>query len=85
MQILQGRHARSDLSMSIAARKQLGIHPEVLGNIDKNEQLPTHNLHVGQCVMYQDSVTKQWHPAITTSLCQEKQSYKKKISDGVFY
>ena len=33
MQILQGRSARSDLPMSNAARKQLGIQPEVLRNM----------------------------------------------------
>ena len=75
MQILPGRSARSDLPMSNSARKQLRIQPEVLRNNDKHEVLPTHNLHVGQTVMYQDSVTKQWHPAFITSLCQEKRSY----------
>ena len=84
MQILQ-RSARSDLPMSNAARNQLGIQQEVLRNINKHEKLPTHDLHVGQHVMYQDSVTKLWHPAIITSLCQEKQSYKIKNSEGVFY
>ena len=39
-------------------RKQLGIQPEVIRNIDKCEVLPTHDLHEGQSVMYQDSVTK---------------------------
>ena len=58
--------------MSNAARKQLGIQPDVLRNNEKHEKLPTHDLHVGQHVMYQDSVTKQWHPAVITSLCQEK-------------
>ena len=58
MQILQDRSARSDLPMSNTARKQLGIQFEVLRNIDKHEVLPTHDLHVGQSVMYQDSVTK---------------------------
>ena len=70
--------------MSNAARNQLGIQPEVLRNIDKHEKLPTHDLDVGQHVIYQDSVTKQWHPVIITSLCQERQSYKIKTSDGVF-
>ena len=69
MQISQGRSARSDLPMSNVATKQLGIQPEVIRNIDKHEVLPTHDLHVGQSVMYQDSVTKQWHPAVITSLC----------------
>ena len=58
MQILQGKRARSDLPMSTAARKQLGIQPEVLRNVDKHEVLPTHDLHVGQDVTYQDNVTK---------------------------
>ena len=57
MQILQGRSARPNLPMSNADRKQLGIKPEVMRNIYKHEVLPTHDLHVGQSVMYQDSVT----------------------------
>ena len=72
VQILQGRSTRSDLPMSNAARNKVGIQQEVLRNIDKNEKLPTHDLHVVQHVMYQDSVTKQWYPSIITSLCQEK-------------
>ena len=36
-------------------------------------------------LLYQDSVSKQWHPAIITSLCQEKQSFKIETSDGVIY
>ena len=59
MHILQGRSARSDLPMSNATRKQFRIQHEVLRNIDKHEVLPIHNLHVGQSVMYQDSMTKQ--------------------------
>ena len=58
MQIVQGRSARSDLPMSNEARKQLGIQPEVLRNIGRHEVLPTHDLYMGQSVMYQDSVTK---------------------------
>ena len=44
--------------MSIAARNQLGIQPEVLRSIDKHETLCTNDLHVGQHVMYQDSMSK---------------------------
>ena len=76
MEILQVRSARSDMPMSSAATKQLGIQPEVLRTLDKHEVLPTHGLHVGQSVMYQDSVTKWWHQAVITSLCQEKRDYK---------
>ena len=58
MQILQDRNARSDLQMFNPVRKQLGIQPEVNRNIDKHDILPTHDLHVGQNVMYQYSMTK---------------------------
>ena len=85
IQILQVRSARSDLPMSNAARKQLGIQPEVIRNIDKHEVLSTHDLHIGQSVMYQNSEIKQWHPAVITSLCQEKRSYMLATSDGVVY
>ena len=40
---------------------------------------------MAQYVLYLDSESKWWHPAITTSLCQEKQSYKIKTIDGVIY
>ena len=85
MQTLQGRSSRSDLPISNTARKQLGIQTEVLRNSDKHAVILTHDLHVGQSVMYQDSVTKQWHSAVITSLCQEKRSYKITTSDGVVY
>ena len=54
MQILQSRSARSDLPMSNAARQQLGLQSERLRNVSKNENLPSHDLHIGQDVMYQD-------------------------------
>ena len=64
MQILQDRNAISDLPMSNAGRKQLGIHPEVIRNNDKHAVLPTYDPHVGQQVMYQDSARKCWYPAV---------------------
>ena len=76
IQILQGRNDRSDLSMSNAAKKQLGIQPEVVRNNDKHAVLLIHDLHVGQDVMYQDSTSKHWYPAIIQSLCFEPRSYK---------
>ena len=48
MQTFQGRNTRSDLPMSNAARKQLGIQPKVVRNTHKPAALPTHYLHVGQ-------------------------------------
>ena len=68
--------------MSNPARKQLGIQLEVLRNVGKHEVLTSRDLHVGQSVMYQDSVTKQWYPAVITSLCQEKRSFKITTGDG---
>ena len=75
VEILQGRSARFDFPMFNAAKNKLRIQLEVLRNIDKHDKLPTHDLHVGQHVMFLDSASKQWHPAIITSLCQEKHSY----------
>ena len=85
MQIQQGRGSSFDLPMSNVTRKQLGIQPEVLRNSDKYKVLPTHYLYVGQSVMYQDSVTRFWHPTVIKSLCQEKTSYMITTIDGVVY
>ena len=63
MQILQ---TTSDLPMSNAARKQLGLQPEKLRTVYKNENLPSHDLHIGQDIMHQDVASKQWYPAIIT-------------------
>ena len=76
MQILQGRNARSDLPMSNAARKQLDIEPAVVRNNNKHAALPTHDLHVSQHVMFQDSTSKHWYPAVIDSLWSEPKSYK---------
>ena len=85
MQVLQSRSARSDLPMSNAARKQLGLHSEELRNINKHEHFPMHDLHVGQNVMFQDATSKQWYPATITSLCFEPRSYNITTRDGVSY
>ena len=83
MQIFQGRNARSDLPMSVDARKQLGIQPEVVRNSDKHTALSNHDLHVGQHVMFQDSASKHWYPAVIESLCLEPRSYKISTGDGI--
>ena len=85
MQILQVRNARSDLPMSNAARKQLGIQPEIVRNIDRHAVLLTHDLHVGQQVIYQDSTSKHWYPAVIQSLCSEPRSYKIIARDDIVY
>ena len=57
-------------------RNSYGIQPEVIRNSDKHAVLPTHDLHVGQHVMFQDSTNKHWYPAVIESLCPEPRSYK---------
>ena len=85
MQILQSRSARSDVPMSNAARQQLGLQPEKLRNVNKNEHLPSHDGHIGQDVVYQDATSKQWYPAtIPAYVCsQEVTIFTRR--DGVTY
>ena len=56
LQMLQNRTARSQLPMSHAARKQLGLGSDQLSVKNKNAQLPLHDLCVGQDIMFQDSI-----------------------------
>ena len=71
--------------MSNVDRKQFGLGSEQHRVKSKNEQLPSHDLHLGQSVMYQASMTKRWYPATITSLCQEPRSYKVTTNDGIIY
>ena len=80
---LTSRSARSDLPISNAARKLLGIDCENLRTKYKNEHLPLHDLHLDQVVMYQDSISKQWFPATITKLCKEPRSYIITNKEGV--
>ena len=84
MQILKGRIARSDFPMSNAAKKQLGIQPEVIRNSDKHVVLPTHDLHIGKHVMYQGSTSMHWYPAVIESV-PEPRGYKITTRDGATY
>ena len=85
MQILQGRCTRSYLPMSNAARKQLDLQSEMLRTVYKNEHFPSHDLHIGQDVMYHDATSKQQYPATITSLCAEPRSYNMTTRKGVSY
>ena len=85
MQILQSRRARSDFPMSNTARQQLGLQPEKLRTLNKNEYLPSHDLHIGQDVIYQAATSKQWYPATITSLCAQPSSYNITTRKGVTY
>ena len=75
MQILASRSARSNLPMSNAVRRQKGLDCEHLRTQYKNEQVPSHDLHLDQAVMYQDPNDRRWYPATITRLCQEPRSY----------
>ena len=85
IQILQSRSARSDLPVSNATRRQLGLEAEQLRNKHKNEHLPLHDLNIGQDVMFQDATSKQWFPATITSLCSQPRSYKITTREGATY
>ena len=67
MQMLQSRSARSQLLMSNTARRQLGLSPQQLRTKTKKEHLSSHDLCIGQDIMYQNSISKRWFPATVTS------------------
>ena len=71
--------------MSNAARHQLGLQLENLRTVYKNEHLPSHDLQIGQDVMFQDAVSKQWYPATNSSLCVQPRSYNITTRDCVSY
>ena len=71
--------------MSNTARRQPGLESEQLRNKHKNEHLPSHNLHIGQDVMFQVSTSKQWFPATITSVCSQPRSYNITTREGVTY
>ena len=85
MQILQNRTARSQLPVSNSARRQRGMETEKLRIKTKNENLPFHDLHLGQDVMMQDPTSKQWSPVVITRLCKEPRSYQVTTRDNVTY
>ena len=85
MQILQNRVARSQLHMSNSARRQLGLEAVKVRTKVKNDNLPSHDLHLGQDIMMQDTTSKGWSPAFITRLCKEPRSYQVTTSDNVTY
>ena len=71
--------------MSHVAQKQKGLDCEQLRTQYKNEQLPSHDLHLDQAVMYQDPRDKRWYPTTISRLCQEPRSYLITTKQGVQY
>ena len=84
MQMLQQRSTRSQLPMSNAARRQLGIAVEQPSS-NKNQHLPTHDFHIGQEVMCQSPITKRWFPTTIKALCPEPRSYQIETQEGITY
>ena len=85
MQVLKNRTAKSQLPMYYTAKKQLGLSSDQLRVKNKNAHLPSHDLCVHQDVMFQDSISRRWFPAIITSICKEPRSYKIVAKDGITY
>ena len=85
MQILQNRVARSQLPMSNSARRQLGLEAEKVRTKTGNENLPLHDMYLGQDVMMQDPASKLWSPEVITRLCKEHRNYQVTTSDNVTY
>ena len=75
LQILSNRVTRSTLSLSNAAKQQIGLHSEDFRVNHKNQHLPTHDLCLDQTVMYQDATSKKWYPARISKLRDEPKSY----------
>ena len=90
MQLLQGRQARSNLPMSYAAKLKAGLAKNRLPaeNIRvtlKGATKPSHDLHVGQHVMYQTLPDKRWYPAKISARMPQSRSYEIITPDGVTY
>ena len=91
MQILQGRQACTDLPLSHAAWVQMGINhtlwpaAEILHVKDKMVSSLTHDIPIGQNVMYMEPNDKRWYPATVISQLPEKRSYLLKMHDNVVY
>ena len=85
MQILQNITARTHLPMSNSAKRQLGLETEKLRIKTKNENLPSHDLHLGQDVMMQDPASKRWASTVITRLCNKPRSYEVTTRGNVTY
>ena len=85
MQILSSRSTRYTLPLSNMAKRQMGIQGEELRSKQKNQHLPTHDLHLHQTVMFQETTSIKWYPATITKLCKEPRSYIITTADSTQY
>ena len=83
MQILQGRQACTDLSLSYADKVQMGINhvPQPTAEIlCVKDDIP-----IGQNVMYREPNDKRWYPATVIQQLPERRSYHIRTKDNVVY
>ena len=91
MQILQGRQAHTDPPLSHAAKVKMGINhvprptAEILHVRDKSLSAPTHDIPIGQNVMYREPNDRRWYPTTVIQYLLEKRSYLIKTNDNVLY
>ena len=91
MQILQGTQAYTDLTLSHAAKVKMDINhapthaAEILHMKDKSLSTQTHDIPVGQHVMYREPHDGRWYPATITQQLPEKGSYIIKTDENVSY
>ena len=91
MQNLQGTQACTDLPLSHAAKVQMGINhapwptAEILHVKDKLLSSPTHDIPIGQNVMYREPNDKRWYPATVIQQLPEKRSYFIRTKDNAVY
>ena len=91
MQILQARQACTDLPLLHAAKVKMGINhiprpsAEILWVKDKSLSSPTHDIPIGQHVMYREPNYRRWYLTTIIQQLPEKRSYLIKTNDNVIY
>ena len=85
MQILQGRQACTGLPFSHATKIQMGINhaprptAEIFCMKKKSQFSPTHDIPVGQHVMYRELQDTKWYPATGIQQLPEKDTISSKL------
>ena len=91
MQVLPGRQACTDLPLLHAAKVKMGINhtPKPTVEIhhvkEKSLSTPTHDIPIGQCVMYREPNDRRWYPATVIQHLTEMRSCIIKSHDNVMY
>ena len=91
MQILQCRQAHTGLPLLHTAKVKIGINhaprqnAEILHAKDISLSTPTHDIPIGQNVMYREPSDNRWYPTTVIQKLPEKRSYLIKTNDNVIY